>query len=1270
MLAFACAFTMFAGAAFTDSADIQAKDAVNMLTSLGVIEGYEDGSFNPDGTVTRAEMAKMIFVVRNNTADDAAYADVTTNLTDINGHWAEGYVKFCESQGIIAGYGDGTFRPDEIVTGTEAAKMLLVLTGYDEVNAGLTGTAWATNTLRHAGAAGILDNVSASLSSGLPRQWAAQMIANTLSADRVVWSSDAQSFDTVLNGGIKETVGRAYMGLYNSIGTLILIDMDNLEIAQNSADENESDPIDTIWDGSKLKGEYATEFSKVGTDYSDLLGQKVRVMFKNGHTNEVLGVFPVEGNTVYTVAANETSKDGDRVSFGGNSYRLDNGNSIPTYIDGERIHNTTLDELDCNALNPNMYTFVDSDGNSRLDTLVVRTYNVAKVTYADSAQIIANGVTYKYDQENIAEDIAKDDWVVITKNLFNDNLDIVAAEMQTGTLTGLRNNNDDKDIYFDAQPIVKHNYNEYQVNDNWYSGGEDAVQDIEVSENDLNAVKASEPVEYIEVNGIMFYIRKTTGSGDGRVDNVALVLAKDNTNVADRVKLAFFDGDTETVTVDSNSPIAASALDEGTVYEYTISGGEYRFDHLECGIEANNGDDRYEGYYGDLTYRGETIVNDNDPADARSIETIQDADRFDTMRIDDDAQILLFSKDTSASSGHDEVFNVAQITGKQLNAMSDLNNIDGKNHGLTTTQAWAFSGDMSGIDRIGALALRVDQDADLSEIDTRTWLNYAYITDNAVWDVYYQTMRYTIWTGTEEITVYEDGNNLDNRQANMVIGFDKLDRSNPDHIVIDEVDVIDNTVDGFAFTAVTGGNSSTVSFANGEQLDISGATILYVNTDSKTGIVDGNIETAQKDPTSGDYMANAIYLKVGDDAALLVVDQTTYYRSDYYKTMVDLTDTIYGGNANAPAIAAPSETIDPAKVGVAYEQNLTFGVTNINNGAAVTYKVDTAIDGLSVDVDTTVSGQQIKATVSGTPTVAGDFEFTVTAGGVNRQVTITVDPADKTVVEQIVEAIETAFPDNANATGSKASPYQLTKVMTTAAEVADTAAFDVDLAKYFEGYTVTAAQETDMNGLDQGYDTSEYALTQDANKITIADGASNSTFADGDQFGIKFTLTEDATGDTTILYALITLDAADAVQQANNAMVDTLTALNGANTSFLHGATAVGSLENVVKLVKDVSTGDDVGTALTTAFDSTKVSVTVAPVASGDKPSDAALTGTFEQASSVALNTGNTAVRVTASTVSTSSAWTAYTLTVSAIDVPNATVEADGATFTVVVYGA
>ena len=55
---------MFAGAAFTDQADIKASEAVDTLVALGVVNGYDDGSFKPNGTVTRAEMAKMIYVLR------------------------------------------------------------------------------------------------------------------------------------------------------------------------------------------------------------------------------------------------------------------------------------------------------------------------------------------------------------------------------------------------------------------------------------------------------------------------------------------------------------------------------------------------------------------------------------------------------------------------------------------------------------------------------------------------------------------------------------------------------------------------------------------------------------------------------------------------------------------------------------------------------------------------------------------------------------------------------------------------------------------------------------------------------------------------------------------------------------------------------------------------------------------------------------------------------------------------------------------------------
>ena len=123
VLAFACAFTMFAGAAFTDSADIKVDtEVVDTLVALGVVNGYDDGSFKPNGTVTRAEMAKMIYVLRTGNSDASAYNDDKTSFTDIGSHWARGYIKYCQSLGIIAGKSNTKFCPNDKVTAQEAAE--------------------------------------------------------------------------------------------------------------------------------------------------------------------------------------------------------------------------------------------------------------------------------------------------------------------------------------------------------------------------------------------------------------------------------------------------------------------------------------------------------------------------------------------------------------------------------------------------------------------------------------------------------------------------------------------------------------------------------------------------------------------------------------------------------------------------------------------------------------------------------------------------------------------------------------------------------------------------------------------------------------------------------------------------------------------------------------------------------------------------------------------------------------------------------------------
>ena len=220
VLAFACAFTMFAGAAFTDQADIKVdSDVVDTLVSLGVIEGFEDGSFQPNGTVTRAQMAKMIYVLRTGNSDASAYNDDKTSFTDIGTHWARGYIKYCQSLGIIAGKSNTKFCPNDKVTAQEAAKMLLVTIGYNAEKAGLVGSTWASKTNALADEAGLLDDVNTSFTAACPRQYAAQLIYNAIDAKTVVLR-DGEYTDQTAMGVDNKTVGEKYMGLKKTVGTL------------------------------------------------------------------------------------------------------------------------------------------------------------------------------------------------------------------------------------------------------------------------------------------------------------------------------------------------------------------------------------------------------------------------------------------------------------------------------------------------------------------------------------------------------------------------------------------------------------------------------------------------------------------------------------------------------------------------------------------------------------------------------------------------------------------------------------------------------------------------------------------------------------------------------------------------------------------------------------------------------------------------------------------------------------------------------------------
>ena len=138
VLAMMFSLCITASADFTDDAEIEYVEAVDVLTAIGVIDGMPDGSFDPTGTLTRAQAAKIVVYLLG--AEDLATATVASFDDVAADYWAASYIAYCVEEGIIAGYGDGTFGPEDALTGYQWAKMLLVALGFDADD--YTGSAW------------------------------------------------------------------------------------------------------------------------------------------------------------------------------------------------------------------------------------------------------------------------------------------------------------------------------------------------------------------------------------------------------------------------------------------------------------------------------------------------------------------------------------------------------------------------------------------------------------------------------------------------------------------------------------------------------------------------------------------------------------------------------------------------------------------------------------------------------------------------------------------------------------------------------------------------------------------------------------------------------------------------------------------------------------------------------------------------------------------------------------------------------------------------
>ena len=389
---------MGAGAAFTDQDKIVNEEAVDMISALGIVDGYEDDSFQPEKNIERGEAAKMIAVMLNG-GKDAVQDTSVSSFNDVLGSadaWANKYIEYGVSKAILAGVGDNRFAPASNVTGTQLAKMLLVSLGYDADKEGyLDDTSWAVNVNTDAASVGLYAGVeSVDMNAALTRDNAAQMIWNALQAETVRYNLAGQAVKT--GDTLLETAFGADYGLYSGILT---------DISYNKDTKVYTYKVEECDSSANIIGWWHNDTFETTADYTDLFAMNVKVLHDG---DDALCIRTDKGGTVVEgVIGDITGIDNDHFNsfkVNGNKYLLDNvaknpwdfaditvaynnwhmpthyaelGNFVDHQDDtNDDIKNTSDEALD--IFNQYAFRAIDLDGGGDVDVIVVYPYLVLR----------------------------------------------------------------------------------------------------------------------------------------------------------------------------------------------------------------------------------------------------------------------------------------------------------------------------------------------------------------------------------------------------------------------------------------------------------------------------------------------------------------------------------------------------------------------------------------------------------------------------------------------------------------------------------------------------------------------------------------------------------------------------------------------------------------------------------------------------------------------------------------------------------------------------
>ena len=379
-----------AGYADVDSSDNQV--AIDVLKAVGVMEGDENGNFNPDNNVTRNEMAVVMTKLLG------LKAGGSSPFTDVPA-WAQPYVAACYNNGVIAGISATEFGGSNNVTAAQAALMVMKTLGYFGFQ-GEFGQDWKLATVKQATKIDLFNNMNVYTDEALTRNDVAQLVLNALESDVVVVTE--QGGLAVEGNGISVNQKPSYS---------VVI-----------ADDKAGHKYDTVNDGDLQLCEklYGADLKKVIGGAPDAFGRPATTWTYKAETIKAAAAptltytTAVKGKTVYA--------DLGKPSLTG--YTINYAVDGDTTVNTGAISAANTANLVGSGKGAVTEIFLDTDSKT-LTTVVYKYYlGIATADYNETAETIdidvaGNDAVLTYNNVSvedfpIVKDLKKDDYVVIT----------------------------------------------------------------------------------------------------------------------------------------------------------------------------------------------------------------------------------------------------------------------------------------------------------------------------------------------------------------------------------------------------------------------------------------------------------------------------------------------------------------------------------------------------------------------------------------------------------------------------------------------------------------------------------------------------------------------------------------------------------------------------------------------------------------------------------------------------------------------------------------